>query len=183
MKKVKNINELERISIENFKSIHKIPLTLILENIRSLNNIGSIFRTSDAFRVEHIFCCGITGTPPHADIHKTALGAEDSVNWSYVEDIDVVITNLKDKGFVICALEQAFDSVSLEQLTNHLNIESQYALIVGNEVMGVEQTTVDRVDLVIEIPQSGTKHSLNVSIASSLAVWEFYKFFNFGTIQ
>ena len=177
--KVKSINELERVSIEEFKSLYKMPLTIILENIRSLNNIGSIFRTSDAFRVERIFCCGITGTPPNIDIHKTALGAEESVDWCYVESVDVALSLLKKDNTVICALEQAFESVSLEQLPECLDLNKRYVLVVGNEVMGVEQETINKTDMVIEIPQAGTKHSLNVSIATSLAIWEFYKFFNF----
>lgn len=176
--KVKDINELARVSIEEFKQLDKIPLTIVLENVRSLNNVGAIFRTSDAFKVSEIICCGITGTPPNADIHKTALGAEDAVTWGYGENIADVIAYLKQEGFVICVLEQAFESISLENLHQHLSLGQKYVLIVGNEVMGVEQTTVDMSDLIVEIPQSGTKHSLNVSVATSLAIWEFYKFFN-----
>lgn len=167
------------MSVEEFKNLYKTPLTIVLENLRSLNNIGSIFRTSDAFKVERIICCGITGTPPNVDIHKTALGAEDSVDWCYVESVDVALSLLKEDNVVICALEQTFESVSLEQLPEHLSLNEKYALIVGNEVMGVEQETINKTDMVIEIPQAGTKHSLNVSVATSLAIWEFYKFFNF----
>lgn len=179
MTKIKNILELERLSIQEFKELDKIPLVLVLEDVRSLNNVGSIFRTSDAFKVSEIICCGITGVPPHSDIHKTALGAENSMKWSYFSEMSFVFSYLKENGYIVCSLEQAFGSIPLQDLDKRLNQDEKYALIVGNEVQGVRQETVDMSDFVLEIPQFGTKHSLNVSIATSLAVWEFYKFFSY----
>lgn len=171
--KVKSITELNRISVEEFKVAKKIPLVIILDNIRSLNNIGSVFRTSDAFLVESIYLCGITATPPNTEIHKTALGAEFSVEWEYCEGTKDAVELLKKKGYVVCAVEQAENSVML----NHLELDrtSKYAIILGNEVKGVSQEVVDVCDKCIEIPQFGTKHSLNVSVATGIVVWEFFK--------
>lgn len=171
--RVKHITELKRKSIEEYNQTKKIPLILLLDNIRSLNNIGAIFRSSDAFRVEKIILCGITATPPHNDIHKTALGAEDSVKWEYSENIINSIKKLKVEDYLISALELTTNSISLDKL--QLKKEGKYALIVGNEVKGVQQEVVDLCDISIEIPQEGTKHSLNVSVATAVALWEFYK--------
>lgn len=169
--RVKKITELNRLSVEEFKESRKIPLVIILDNVRSLNNIGSIFRTSDAFSVESIFLCGITATPPNVEIHKTALGAENSVNWAYFEKTEEAVDLLKKEGYVICAIEQAVDSTLLNNLV--LEPFSSYAVILGNEVKGVQQQIVDKCDCCIEIPQYGTKHSLNVSVAGGIIIWEF----------
>ncbi len=169
--KVKKITELNRLTVEEFKEEKKIPLVVILDNVRSLNNIGSVFRTSDAFLVESICLCGITATPPHAEIHKTALGAEYSMEWHYFENtVDAVIA-LKEKGYIICAVEQAQNSVMLDKLV--LDKNNKYALILGNEVKGVQQDVVDLCDCCVEIPQYGTKHSLNVSVAAGIVIWDF----------
>lgn len=171
--KVKKITELNRITVNEFKSTKKIPLIVVLDNIRSLNNIGSVFRTSDAFLVEAIYLCGITAQPPHVEIHKTALGAEDSVEWRYFDQTHDAISTLKSKGYVVCAVEQATNSV----LLNDLEIEKhlKYAIVLGNEIKGVSQEIVDECGFCIEIPQFGTKHSLNVSVASGLIIWDFFK--------
>lgn len=172
--RVKKITELNRISITEFKQVDKLPLVIVLDNIRSLNNIGSVFRTSDAFRVQAICLCGITATPPNAEIHKTALGAEDSVDWRYYEKTEDAVSQLKGEGFSICAIEQAQDSVMLDDVAK-LDAMQQYALILGNEVKGVSQNVVNMCDMCIEIPQEGTKHSLNVSVAAGIVIWDFYK--------
>lgn len=171
--KVKKITELNRITVDEFKKVKKIPLIVVLDNIRSLNNIGSIFRTSDAFLVEAVYLCGITAKPPHAEIHKTALGAEDSVEWRYFDQTQDAISNLKDEDCLLCAVEQATDSILLNDLS--VDKTRKYAVILGNEVKGVSQEIVDECDCCIEIPQVGTKHSLNVSIAGGLIIWEFFK--------
>lgn len=171
--RVKKITELNRISIEEFKVVNKIPLVVILDNVRSLNNIGSVFRTSDAFRIESIYLCGITAVPPNAEIHKTALGAEDSVNWKYYGDTKDAILELKNNKFTICAIEQAESSIMLDNLV--LDRTIRYAIILGNEVKGVSQEIVDLCDNCIEIPQFGTKHSLNVSVAAGIVMWEFFR--------
>lgn len=171
--KVKSIVELNRLSIEDFKETPKIPLVIVLDNIRSLNNIGSVFRTSDAFLIETIFLCGITACPPNAEIHKTALGAEYSVDWVYQENTKGAILSLKEKGYIIYAVEQAEDSVMLDEID--LDKNNKYVLILGNEVKGVSQDVVDLCDKCVEIPQFGTKHSLNVSVAGGIVIWEFFK--------
>lgn len=171
--KVKKITELNRISVDDFKKAEKLPVIVILDNIRSLNNIGSIFRTSDAFLIEAIYLCGITATPPNAEIHKTALGAENSVDWIYFEQTEDAIKQLKSKGFLINAIEQAQNSIMLENLD--LNNNSKYAIVLGNEVKGVSQAVVDMCDNCIEIPQFGTKHSLNVSVAGGIVIWDFFR--------
>lgn len=171
--RVKKITELSRISVDEFKKADKIPLVVVLDNVRSLNNIGSVFRTSDAFRVKAIYLCGITACPPHADIHKTALGAEDAVDWVYFPKTEDAVDKLKSEGFIVYAVEQAEGSVMLDELL--LDASCCYGLVVGNEVKGVTQSVVDRCDSCVEIPQYGTKHSLNVSIAAGMAIWEFYK--------
>lgn len=167
--KKKTIWDLNRDSIEQYRQREKIPLTVILDNIRSLNNIGSIFRTCDAFAVERICLCGITAQPPSPEIHKTALGAEDSVAWSYHASTTDAVRMLKEKGYTVCALEQVQGSVMLQNFSTETG--KRYALIAGNEVDGVAQDVVDQCDICLEIPQSGTKHSLNVSVSTALAIW------------
>lgn len=171
--RVKKITDLNRISVEEFKETKKTPLAIILDNVRSLNNIGSVFRTSDAFLVESICLCGISATPPNVEIHKTALGAEDSVDWKYFETTQDAVAYMKEKGFSICAVEQAENSIMLDELK--LNKEKKYCLVLGNEVKGVQQEVVNLCDFCVEIPQRGTKHSLNVSVATGIVIWEFFK--------
>lgn len=168
----KTIFDLERLTVNEFRNKEKKPLAVVLDNIRSLNNIGSIFRTSDAFAVAEICLCGITATPPSPEIHKTALGAEDSVQWEYFPDTIDAITSLREKGYTVCCLEQVKESVSLE----HFNIEpgKRYAIVVGHEVNGVDPKVVDECDICIEIPQEGTKHSLNVAVSAGIALWHLY---------
>ena len=172
MRKYK-ISELNRISKEEFKTCKKIPLVVVLDNVRSLNNIGSVFRTSDAFRVEKIYLCGICAVPPHAEIHKTALGAEESVEWEYVENTLEAVEKLKREGYTVCSIEQAEGSVLLDKLV--ISPLISYAIVLGNEVKGVQQLVVDHSDMCIEIPQHGTKHSLNVSISAGIVLWDFFK--------
>lgn len=163
-------DELNRLSPEAYKEIEKIPVVVVLDNIRSQNNIGSVFRTSDAFRIGKIYLCGITATPPHREIHKTALGAEESVAWEYVTDTIQIIRALKNEGFTIVSVEQAENAVSLE---NHLiDRNRKYAFVFGNEVRGVEQEVVDTSDYCLEIPQFGTKHSINISVATGIVLWQ-----------
>jgi len=172
MRKLK-ITELSRITTEEFKNTSKIPLVVILDNVRSLNNIGSVFRTSDAFLVESIYLCGITATPPHPDIHKTALGAEDSVEWEYFQNTVEAINELKKRDYTVFAIEQVENSIMLENI--ELDRTSKYAVILGNEVKGVQQEAVNLCDNCIEIPQYGTKHSLNVSVTAGIIIWDFFK--------
>lgn len=172
MKKL-TTEEMNRLTVEEFRESEKLPLTVVLDNVRSLNNIGSIFRTSDAFRVEHIALCGITATPPHREIHKTALGAEESVVWSYHEDTAECVRVLKDKGYRIYAVELAHDSLKLG--TDRVKTDKPVALVLGNEIEGVQEAVMDLCDGFIEIPQAGTKHSLNVSCAAAIVIWEMYK--------
>ena len=171
--RVKKITELNRLSVEEFKSEPKIPLIIVLDNVRSLNNIGSVFRTSDAFLVEAVYLCGITATPPNVEIHKTALGAENSVAWAYYPDTDQAVEELKKNGYTLCAVEQAQNSIMLDEL--QLDSKKKYAVVLGNEVKGVQQDVVSRCDCCVEIPQYGTKHSLNVSVAAGMVIWEFSK--------
>lgn len=170
--KKKTIWDLNRVSVDEFRQSKKIPLTVVLDNVRSLNNIGSIFRTSDAFAVERILLCGITATPPSPEIHKTALGAEDSVRWSYFENTVDAVEMLKKEGYTVCALEQVDGSVSLEAF--EADSDGRYAFIAGNEVDGVDQNVVDMCDVSLEIPQVGTKHSLNVAVSTALTIWHFF---------
>ena len=172
MRKLLN-EELKRLSVESFKNSVKLPLVVILDNVRSLNNIGSVFRTSDAFRVEAIYLCGITAKPPHKDIHKTALGATESVKWEYFERTLDAIHELNTDGYEVCAVEQTVDSVMLEKF--HIEKGKKYALIFGHEMRGVDQEVVDASDKSIEIPQFGTKHSLNISVSAGVVLWEFYR--------
>lgn len=209
--------EMGRINTEQFKAADKMPLIIILDNIRSLNNIGSVFRTCDAFRVEAIYLCGISATPPSAEIHKTALGAEESVAWQYFEDTHEAVRQLQQRGYKVMAIEQCQGSVMLDQWAPSYKVEkferfeslkgtpqtlqtsqtSQtpqtpetpetlkpetppyqgYAVVMGNEVKGVQQSVVDMCDGCIEIPQYGTKHSLNVSVTTGIVIWDFFKAF------
>ena len=166
------VEELNRLDIEEFKKAKKIGLTVVLDNIRSLNNIGSVFRTSDAFRVDEILLCGITATPPHIDIHKTALGAEDSVSWRHFDQTMDAVNELKQAGYTVYSIEQAENSTSLSDLS--LDIDKKYAIVLGHEVHGVQQSVIDASHGCIEIPQYGTKHSLNISVATGIVVWSFY---------
>ena len=156
---------MNRLTTEAFKASRKIPLVVVLDHVRSLNNVGSVFRTSDAFRVEAIYLCGITACPPHAEIHKTALGAEESVDWLYFKDTMEAVEKLKAEGYVVCAIEQAEGSTMLDKLL--LDKTKKYAVILGNEVKGVQQNVVDNCDMCVEIPQYGTKHSLNCLLYTS----------------
>ena len=162
-----------RMSVEEFRASEKLPLTVVLDNVRSLNNIGSVFRTSDAFRVEHIALCGITATPPHREIHKTALGAEESVEWSYHEDTVECVRGLKERGYRVYAVELAHDSVKLG--TDEIATDKPVAVVFGNEIEGVREEVMELCDGYLEIPQGGTKHSLNVSCAAAIVIWEMFK--------
>jgi len=172
MRKLKN-SELGRLNVEEFKQTDKIPLIVVLDNIRSLNNIGSVFRTSDAFLIEKIYLCGITAQPPHKDIHKTALGATESVAWEYVEDTLVLVERLKVLKVKILAIEQAEKSTMLQDFTIEPN--QKYAVVFGNEVKGVQQEVVSASNNCIEIPQFGTKHSLNISVSCGVVLWDLFK--------
>ena len=167
------ITELNRISAEEFKKADKLPLVVVLDNIRSLHNIGSVFRTSDAFRVECIYLCGITATPPHPEMHKTALGAEFTVDWKYVNNAVEAVDNLRQEGYIVFSIEQAENSIMLENI--QLEQGKRYAVVLGNEVKGVQQCVVDNCDMCIEIPQYGTKHSLNVSVTAGIVIWDLFK--------
>ena len=172
MRKLK-ITELNRISIEEFKEADKLPLVVVLDDIRSLHNIGSVFRTADAFRIECIYLCGITATPPHPEMHKTALGAEFTVDWKYVNNAVETVDNLRSEGYVVYSVEQAEGSIMLDELT--LDRSKKYAVVMGNEVKGVQQEVIDHSDGCIEIPQYGTKHSLNVSVTAGIVIWDLFK--------
>ena len=172
MRKLKN-NELGRISVDEFKTVTKTPLIVVLDNIRSLNNIGSVFRTSDAFLIEKIYLCGICATPPNKDIHKTALGATESVAWEYVEDTLTLVEKLKKENIKVLAIEQAENSTKLNAF--HPKKNEKYAIVMGNEVKGVQQEVVDASDLCIEIPQLGTKHSLNISVTTGVVLWDLFQ--------
>lgn len=172
MRKLAN-SELERKNIEEFKQAQKTPIIIVLDDIRSLHNVGSVFRTSDAFLIEKIYLCGITATPPNKEIHKTALGATDTVAWEYQKNVLYVIDKLKLENISVFAIEQVENSVML----NDFEVEKgkKYALIFGNEVKGVSQQAIEKCDGVIEIPQLGTKHSLNISVSTGIVVWDFFK--------
>ena len=171
MRKLKN-SELDRLSVEDFKRSKKTPLIVVLDNIRSLNNIGSVFRTCDAFLIEKIYLCGITAKPPHKDIHKTALGSTDSVAWEYAKNTLELINKLKDSGIKIISIEQAENATMLNDFNP--NQQTTYAVIFGNEVKGVSQEVVNSSDIVIEIPQYGTKHSLNISVSAGVVIWDLF---------
>lgn len=172
MRKLK-VSELGRKSIDEFKKAEKSPFVLVLDNVRSLNNIGSLFRTADALLAEGVYLCGITATPPHRDIHKTALGATDSVDWHYYEKIEDALRVLKEAGYIIVAIEQVDNSVPLQQFLPLAGM--RYAFIFGHEVNGVSQEALDLSDISVEIPQFGTKHSLNISVSAGIVMWEFIR--------
>lgn len=169
MRKLKNA-ELNRLDIDSYKKADKNPIIIVLDNIRSLNNIGSIFRTADAFRVEAIYLCGITAQPPHREIHKTALGATDSVDWKYFKTTQEAVLELQNKNYRIIALEQADKSIMLHKFEPTLN--TSYGIVLGNEVHGIEQNIVEICDCCVEIPQFGTKHSFNVTVSNGIILWD-----------
>lgn len=169
MEKLK-VTEMKRLMADDYKAASKTPLAVVLDNVRSLHNVGSVFRTADAFLLEKIYLCGITSTPPHAEIHKTALGAEFSVEWEYAEDTLAVVKRLQSSGYTVFAVEQVKGSTLLQDV--QLPIEGRYAVVLGNEVKGVQQSVVDACDGCIEIPQYGTKHSLNVSVTAGIVLYE-----------
>jgi len=170
MRKLK-VTEMNRMTPDEFKNSNKTPLIIVLDEVRSLYNVGSVFRSSDAFRVESIYLCGITATPPNVEIHKTALGAEDTVSWKYFKETQQAVDELKQKEYVLFSIEQVENSTKLQNM--ELDKNKKYAVIFGNEVKGVQQSIVDQSDACIEIPQFGTKHSLNVSVTAGIIIWEF----------
>ena len=175
MRKLLN-EELERLEIDEFKQAAKIPVVVVLDNIRSMNNIGAVFRTADAFLIEAVFLCGITATPPHKDIHKTALGATDSVDWRYFEMTEEAIGYLRSEGYRIIGIEQTENSVMLQDFKP--DVKAKYGIVFGHEVRGVQQSIVDICDQTIEIPQFGTKHSLNISVCAGVILWDFFRKLN-----
>ncbi len=171
MRKLRN-NELDRLSVDAFKQTEKIPVVVVLDNIRSCNNIGSVFRTSDALLIESIYLCGITATPPNKEIHKTALDAENSVDWKYFAQTEDAVDELRKQGYTIIGIEQVENSISLPDFKPATG--QNLALIFGNEVKGVQQSIVDRCDHCIEIPQYGTKHSFNISVSAGIVLWDVF---------
>ena len=172
MKKLRTI-EMERLTVEEFQKAEKLPLVVVLDDVRSMHNVGSVFRTGDAFRIEAVYLCGITSTPPSSEIHKTALGAEDSVTWKYYPTAMEAVEALRNNGYEIYAIEQARGSTKLQTFTPINN--KKYAVILGNEVKGVHQEVIDTSDGCLEIPQFGTKHSMNVSVTAGIIIWHFAK--------
>lgn len=164
------VEDLNRIDVDTFKQAPKVPLVMVLDNIRSVHNVGSVLRTADAMRIEAVYMCGITATPPSAEMHKTALGAEDSVTWCYYNDTLQVVSELKAAGYVVLAVEQVEGSLKLGAFK--FDPSKRYALVMGNEVKGVRQDVVDACDQALEIPQYGTKHSMNVSVTAGIVMWE-----------
>lgn len=171
-KKLK-LDQLNRVDVETFKEAEKIPLIIVLDNVRSMHNVGAVFRTSDAFLIEKIILCGITPQPPHREIHKAALGATESVDWIYEKDIVTALENLKKENYVIAGIEQTDKSQLLTEFT--IDKSQKYALILGNEVDGISDEGLSLYDVFLEIPQFGTKHSLNVSVCGGIVIWEFFK--------
>ena len=165
------ITEMNRLTVEEFKETEKLPLVVVLDEVRSLHNVGAVFRTSDAFLVNSIYLCGITATPPNAEMHKTALGAENTVDWKYFDSTLDAVDELHQLGYTVLAIEQCKGSLMLNDLK--LDSKKKYAIVMGNEVKGVQQSVVDNCDGCIEIPQYGTKHSLNVSVTAGIVLWEF----------
>lgn len=174
MRKLRTI-EMQRLTVEEFREARKLPLTVVLDDVRSLYNVGSVFRSSDAFRVEAVYLCGITATPPHPEIHKTALGGEDSVAWRYFPTATEAVGQLQKEGVTVFSIEQVEGSTKLQNLS--LDTSRRYAVVLGNEVKGVHQEVVDMSDGCLEIPQFGTKHSLNVSVTAGMVIWEVAKQF------
>jgi tRNA G18 (ribose-2'-O)-methylase SpoU len=172
MKKLRTI-EMQRLSVDEFKQANKLPLIVVLDDVRSMHNVGSVFRTGDAFRIEAVYLCGITSTPPMAEIHKTALGAEDSVEWRYFDTALEAVEALKSDGYEVYSVEQAHGSTMLQNFTPINN--NKYAVVLGNEVKGVHQEVIDASDGCLEIPQFGTKHSMNVSVTGGIIIWHFAK--------
>ncbi|MFO7657891.1 MAG: RNA methyltransferase [Bacteroidales bacterium] len=170
MRKLKN-EELNRLRVDEFRSVSKHQLVIVLDNVRSLNNIGSVFRTADAFLIEGICLCGITATPPNKEIHKTALGATESVDWTYFENTLDAVKSLKEKGFKIVAVEQTTKSIMLQDFIPQPN--TKYALVFGHEIRGVEQEVINFCHMSIEIPQYGTKHSFNIAVSAGIVLWDF----------
>ncbi|MFD0993995.1 RNA methyltransferase [Tenacibaculum geojense] len=171
MRKLKN-SELGRITVDEFKQTQKTPIIVVLDNIRSLNNVGAVFRTSDAFLIEKIYLCGITATPPNKEIHKTALGATESVAWEYVEDTLTLVNQLQADNIKVATIEQAENATMLHEFTPKTN--QKYAVVFGNEVKGVQQNVVNNADMCIEIPQLGTKHSLNIAVSCGVVLWDLF---------
>ena len=172
MKKLRTI-EMDRLTVDEFKQADKLPLIVVLDDVRSMHNVGSVFRTGDAFRIEAVYLCGITSTPPMAEIHKTALGAEDSVTWKYFDTALQAVEALKADGYQVYSVEQAHGSTMLQNFTPINN--NKYAVVLGNEVKGVHQEVIDASDGCLEIPQFGTKHSMNVSVTGGIIIWHFAK--------
>lgn len=173
MARKKSMVELHRMGVNEYKQVAKLPVTVVLDNVRSEMNVGSVFRTADAFLIERICLCGITPQPPKAEIHKTALGAEESVSWQYFTTTLAAVEQLKADGYTICSIEQVHDSVSLENFAVSQN--QKLAIVLGNEVRGVSQEVVDASDLCVEVPQHGTKHSLNISCCAAIVMWHVYQ--------
>ena len=175
MRKLK-VTEMERLSVEEYKDSNKTPLVVVLDYVRSLYNVGSVFRTADAFRLQGVCLCGITAKPPHPEIHKTALGAEESVEWQYFERTEDCVNWLKSEGYTVYAVEQCEGSTLL---SSEFRVQSsKLAVVLGNEVKGVQQSVIDMCDGCIEIPQYGTKHSMNVSVTAGIVIWEMFKLLN-----
>lgn len=171
MRKLK-LEELGRIDVEGFKQQEKLPVTVVLDSVRSMHNVGSVFRTADGFAVEHIILCGITAQPPHREIEKTALGATQSISWTYFNDIKEALQQLHEDGYQIIAIEQAENSISLNEYQP--KNQEKYALIFGNEVNGVSDEAMEMIDDCIEIPQFGTKHSFNIVVSAGIVLWDFF---------
>lgn len=172
MRKLKTI-EMQRLTVDDFKQSRKMPLIVVLDDVRSLHNVGSVFRSGDAFRIEAVWLCGITATPPMPEIHKTALGAEDSVDWRYFNTATEAVSELHRMNYLTCAVEQCEGSTKLQNFSTEDSAAKGYAVVLGNEVKGVHQEVVDKCDCCLEIPQFGTKHSLNVSVTAGIVIWEF----------
>ncbi|MEA5403719.1 RNA methyltransferase [Arcicella sp. DC2W] len=166
-----SMDDLNRLSAEEFQQVEKFPYVLILDDIRSMNNVGSVFRTADAFKVDKVFLGGITATPPHREIQKTALGADETVTWEHVEDVLALVKTLQSEGYIVAAVEQVENSVSL--LGFEPELDKKYAFVFGNEVFGVSQQVVEQADFCLEVPQFGTKHSLNISVTTGVICWDF----------
>ncbi len=176
MKKL-SLKELNRLNVAEFKNVEKTPFVIVLDNVRSALNVGSVFRTADSFALEKVYLCGITATPPHREILKTAIGATESVDWEYEKNILEVIRNLKKDGFQIVAVEQVDDRIWLQDFS--VELKKKYALIFGNEVNGVSDEVMEEIDACIEVPQFGTKHSLNIAVCVGVVIWELFRSYKF----